>query len=79
MKMISKIAIVFLLGIVNVFAASPPPTPASTAKSTNSLVGPPDPELPIDSNLLFLVIAAVLLGIYVIYKYNHRLNTKASM
>lgn len=76
MKMISKIAIVFLLGIVNVFAASAPPTPAaSTAKSA---AGPePQPDLPIDSNLSFLLIAALLLGIYIIYK--HRLNTKASM
>lgn len=75
MKMISKIAIVFLLGIVNVFAASAPPTPASTAKSA---AGPePQPDLPIDSNLLLLAIAALLFGIYVIYK--HRLNRKASV
>ena len=77
MKMISKIAIVFLLGIVNVFAASAPPTPASTAKSAGVSGPDPQPDLPIDSNLLFLVIAALLLGIYVIYK--HRLNRKASV
>ena len=78
MKMISKIAIVFLFGIVNVFAASAPPTPASTAKNAAATAGPePQPALPIDSNLLLLVIAAVLLGIYVIYK--HKLYTKASM
>lgn len=77
MKMISKIAIVFLLGIVNVFAASAPPTPASTAKSAAALGPDPQPDLPIDSNLSFLVIAALLLGIYVIYK--HRLNRKASV
>ena len=77
MKMISKIAIVFLLGIVNVFAASAPPTPASTAKSAGVAGPDPQPDLPIDSNLSFLVIAALLLGIYVIYK--HRLNRKASV
>jgi hypothetical protein len=33
--------------------------------------------LPIDSNLLLLAIAALLLGIYVIYK--HRLSAKTSM
>lgn len=78
MKMISKIAIVFLLGIVNVFAASAPPTPASTAKNAGVTAGPdPQPDLPIDGNLSFLLIAALLLGIYIIYK--HRLNTKASM
>jgi hypothetical protein len=77
MKMISKIAIVFLLGIVNVFAASAPPTPASTAKSAAALGPDPQPDLPIDSNLLLLAIAALLLGIYVIYK--HKLNKKASV
>ncbi len=77
MKMISKIAIVFLLGIVNVFAASAPPTPASTAKSAAALGPEPQPDLPIDSNLLLLAIAALLLGIYVIYK--HRLSAKTSM
>jgi len=78
MKMISKIAIVFLLGIVNVFAASAPPTPAASTAKTAGVSGPdPQPDLPIDSNLWLLAIAALLLGIYVIYKY--RLNTKASM
>lgn len=77
MKTISKIAIVFLLGIVNVFAESAPPIPASTAKNAGVQGPDPQPDLPIDSNLWFLLIAALLLGIYIIYK--HRLNTKASM
>lgn len=77
MKTISKIAIVFLFGIVNVFAESAPPLPASTAKNAAAAAGPEPPDLPIDSNLLFLLIAALLLGIYIICK--HRLNTKASM
>lgn len=78
MKMISKIAIVFLLGIVNVFAESAPPTPVASTAKTAGVAGPePQPDLPIDSNLSFLLIAALLLGIYIIYK--HRLNTKASM
>jgi hypothetical protein len=75
MKMISKITIVFLFGIVKVFAepVTAPPAPVSTAK--NAGITPPD--TPIDNNLLLLVIVALLLGIYVIYKY--RLNAKASM
>jgi len=35
-------------------------------------IDPPDPDedLPIDGNIMILVFAAVLFGIYTIYKYN---------
>ena len=70
MKMINKILTVFfvLFGSLNVFAA--PAAPAAP--------GPPQPPASIDGNaLLILILAAILLGIYVIYK--HKLKTKASV
>jgi hypothetical protein len=69
MKVINKItiAIFVLLGNLSVFAQPPGPGP-----------GPPEPPAPIDGNaLLVLILAAVLLGLYVIYK--HKLKTKASV
>lgn len=69
MKMINKITtVVFvLLGGLSIFAQPPGPGP-----------GPPEPPASIDGvGLLILLLAAVLLGIYVIYK--HKLKTKASV
>lgn len=80
MKMINKIVIVFLMlfGVINIISASAPPAPASTAKGASTLAGPqPTPDIPIDSNLWLLLVAALLLGLYVIYK--HKLYTKASI
>ena len=36
---------------------------------------PPPPELPLDQNILILIIAGVLLGIYFIYKRKGITNT----
>ena len=69
MKIINKIAtVVFvLLGNFSVFAQPGVPGP-----------GPPNPPAPIDgSGLSILIFAAILLGMYVIYK--HKLKTKASV
>ncbi len=57
-----------LLGISDAFAKPNPPTP--TYKRP-----PPPPGLPVDENLFVLLIIAILLGIYMIYR--HQLKTKA--
>jgi hypothetical protein len=78
MKIINKILTVFFMsfGILNAFAAPAEPLPAPTAKAAAG--GVPGPPAPIDGiGLLILVFAAILLGIYVIYK--HKLKTKASV
>ncbi|WP_348813114.1 hypothetical protein [Flavobacterium maritimum] len=75
MKIVSNkisVLIAFLLGVVFDMAAAPPP-PKPTAMSDPSLAGPPG--WPIDENIFFLLIVALLLGIYVIYK--NKLKTKA--
>ena len=71
MKVIAKkyfIMMIYLLGISNAFAANHPPPP--TFKKP-----PPPPGLPIDENILILVMFAVLFGIYNIYKYNIKTKT----
>lgn len=68
MKRIKKITIIIfgLFGNLSVFAQPPSPE------------GPMEPPAPIDgSGLLMLALAAILLGIYVIYK--HKLKAKASV
>jgi hypothetical protein len=59
---------IYLFGIFNTFAAPHPPPP-------NGKKPPPPPGLPIDDNLFILLLVAILLGIYIIYKY-HKLKTK---
>lgn len=56
-----------LLGITNTFAAPHPPPP--TGKRP-----PPPPGLPIDENILIVLIIALLFGVFIIY--NHSIKTK---
>ncbi len=79
MKIINKILTVFFVFFaVAIALAETPPPPASTAKSMGANeVPPPPPELPIGDNLLMLMLSAILLGIYILYK--HKLKTKASV
>ncbi|HSN49200.1 MAG TPA: hypothetical protein VLR29_10610 [Flavobacterium sp.] len=60
--------IIHLLGGIIAFAAPKPPPPDYKKP-------PPPPGLPIDENISVLVIMAILLGFYIIYKYH--LKTKA--
>lgn len=60
--------IICLLGVFNIFAAPHPPPP-------NGKKPPPPPGLPIDDSLFILLLIAIFLGIYIIYKY-HNLNKK---
>jgi len=68
MKIINKILTVFLVLFGAVCTFAQPPCPSCP---------PPPPELPIGDNLLILMLAAILLGIYILYK--HKLKTKASV
>ena len=87
-KIMKGIRIVFLLffivlvSISSVKAEVHPPRPdVSSAKSSNGvddecdcLPAPPDEELPIDDNVVFLLIAALTLGIAVVYKNKKSFN-----
>ena len=59
---------IYLLGVTIAFAEPKPPPP-------NYKKPPSPPGLPIDENISVLIIMAILLGIYIIYK--HQLKTKA--
>lgn len=59
---------IYLFGVTIAFATPKPPAPGYKKP-------PSPPGLPIDENILALIILAILLGIYIIYK--HQLKTKA--
>ncbi|MBG6111835.1 hypothetical protein H4V97_002203 [Flavobacterium sp. CG_23.5] len=61
--------IAFLFGTLYAIAENPPPPPLTGRRKP-----PPPPGLPIDENILTLIIIALLFGIYIIY--SHRLKTK---
>lgn len=70
----------FLLGALYSIAAKEgePPQPNPAGKNNSDMTAfsvPPPVGLPIDENIIILVIIALLFGIYIIY--NHRLKTKA--
>lgn len=58
---------IYLLGVTMAFAAPKPPQPGYKKP-------PSPPGLSIDENISVLVIMAILLGIYMIYR--HQLKTK---
>lgn len=77
MKIISQrflIVVLVLLGSISAFAAPSPPSPPSAQRIPPP---PPDPPLPIDENLMLLFVAALLFGIYSIYKYRLKQKTPA--
>ena len=60
------IPIAFLLGIFDCIAqTTDPPNPGDGGPS-----GPPGLEMPIDIHLNILILLAILLGIYFMYKYH---------
>jgi hypothetical protein len=63
------LTLAFALSCIGVFAQGPPEPPKESSQP------PPGPGLPIDENIVVLVIIALLFGIYVIYK--DRLKTKS--
>jgi hypothetical protein len=71
MKVVSDkffLLLVFLLGTMYAFAgnADGPPAPSPTGKKKP----PPPPGLPIDENIMILVVIAILFGMYIIYKHS---------
>lgn len=57
-----------LFSVIDGYAAPSPPMPGAKRP-------PPPPGLPIDENILVLLIMAIVFGIYIICK--HQLKTKA--
>lgn len=79
MKIVKNIFSAFFLTLVNgviVFAANPSAMPTPTLDDDDP-TRPDPPGGAIDHGIVILVVIALLLGIYVIYKYN--LKRKASM
>ena len=75
MKIVKNLFLAFFLTLVNgfsVFAVNPTPDPPMTARGT-----PKPPGANIDQDIMFLLVFALLFGIYVIYRYN--LKRKASI
>ncbi len=62
------ITLIYLLGISIAFAKPSPPAP-------NYKAPPVPPSAPIDENITFLLLIAVLFGIYIIYKQKLKLKT----
>jgi hypothetical protein len=61
---------IFVLGMINAFAANPaPPSPVGRRRP------PPPPGLPIDENILTMMLVALLFGIYIIYNFKIKQKT----
>jgi hypothetical protein len=76
-RLLSKLflLILFLFGTLFAIAANPdPPSPTGRHVDGHRRGRPPPPGLSIDDNIFILFSVAILLGIYIIYKYN--LKTK---
>ena len=58
------IVIAFLLGIVDTVAKNNPPVPNPNGRTN---VGQPLPGLPINEHLFYLLILAIVFGMYTIY------------
>jgi hypothetical protein len=63
------IVIVFLFAIIESVAKNNPPVPNPNGRN-NGFPPPIPPGLPIDKNLPFLLVIAILFGMYVIYSQN---------
>lgn len=62
--------IIFVLGMMNAFAVNPvPPSPVGRRRP------PPPPGLPIDENILTMMLVALLFGIYIIYNFKIKQKT----
>lgn len=59
----SVFIIIYLLSILNVFAIPKPPPPIWKKP-------PPPPGLPIDKGVYLMLIMAVILGLFYVYRYN---------
>jgi hypothetical protein len=71
MKIITNKFLITMLCFLGSFVAFAGPTPpAPTHKKP-----PPPPGLPIDENILIVLLIAILLGIYIIYKHNIKTKT----
>lgn len=72
MKAISNfflILTIFLLGVSSTYAGHHPPPPNNGKKP------PPPPGLSIEVDVYLILILAIILGIYIIYKYQLKAKT----
>lgn len=61
---------IFVLGMLNAFAAnSGPPSPAGRRRP------PPPPGLGIDENIFTMMLVALIFGIYIIYNFKIKQKT----
>ena len=73
MKIVSNnvyFKIIFLFGFVYAFAGSGnagPPAPTAKQNAATASAIPPPPGVPIDENIVVLLIVALLFGTYIIY------------
>jgi drug/metabolite transporter (DMT)-like permease len=78
MKIISRrflMAIIALFGVISVFSAPAPPAPPIQQRTGPPV--PPEEQLPIDQGLVFLIVAALIFGTYIIYKHKLKQKTPA--
>lgn len=73
-KNIIFMVMVFVLGVFNASATESPPPPPPARTSAPPPIGL---ELPIDENILILMMMALLLGIYIICR--HSIKNKAAI
>lgn len=73
MKVLNKIlftGLFFLLNIVNVFAENPPPPETTGGRAAARKPSPVD--MGFDENIVFLLILALIFGIYIVYYKNKK-------
>jgi hypothetical protein len=66
--------ILFLFSTVDVSAKATPPQPPPTGRMAATNTPPPPPGLPIDQDVVVLLIIASLYGIYVIYSFSEKVK-----
>ncbi len=65
---------VLLFSTVDVSAKATPPQPPPTGRMAATNTPPPPPGLPIDQDVVVLLIIASLYGIYVIYSFSKKVK-----
>lgn len=71
------VLIAFLLGVLHDMAAGPKAPPEPDANAVVAMEGPQPPGFSIDENIFVLLIVALFLGTYIVYK--HKLKIKTPM
>lgn len=67
-KYVVLLVLLFFLGSTN-FVFAPPPTPGPIIKP------PGEPAVPIDENMILVVVLTLLFGIYMLYRQHQKQKT----